>query len=451
MKIAYRLGIGFIILLCLFGAYGLFALDRMSALAGLTAKLHNHPHAIINLAVGAENHILNANRSVERLVSVHGAEKIANLTAEIQKHQREIARTIESIDNRYEGEAYVLAELRQTHAHWESVVGQIVGRKEVGRHRDAEALLDRAHTERVQDLENTVRLLADLAEAEAAETMASARKTHEASIGATVSLLFLMCILAGGLFIWLAKSIRRTLDAADASTAKADRTTHDALEQQEYLRHSVRGMLEEMDRLTGEAILGRIIHKSRHAADAVSRSASTIEDLSASNREIGQIVKVIGDVADQTNLLALNAAIEAARTGDHGRGFGFIAEEVRKLSERTTRETKQIEAMVATIQSEIGRAAKRIHAGRDQVTECAAMIERVDETHRQIRHRAGEIGMLMAQCGHPSKADAYVNRRQNGNPDGIPGGDGAFRLNGRHPQPDASPKRDVLNETSNGE
>jgi methyl-accepting chemotaxis protein len=117
----------------------------------------------------------------------------------------------------------------------------------------------------------------------------------------------------------------------------------------------------------GGQVVEEALETMRRIAESSGTVAARITKLGHSSEQIGEIVAVIDEIADQTNLLALNAAIEAARAGEQGRGFAVVADEVRKLAERTTKATKEIATMIESIQVEAKSAVKAIEAGSRDV------------------------------------------------------------------------------------
>lgn len=141
-----------------------------------------------------------------------------------------------------------------------------------------------------------------------------------------------------------------------------------------------------------------------HRISKVVRTAAlTIQELGASSEQIGSIIQVIDDIADQTNLLALNAAIEAARAGEQGRGFAVVADEVRKLAERTTIATKEIGEMITKIQKDTTEAVRSINLGTTEVENGLHLAERSGVSLNEIIIGVEKVDDLISQVAAASE------------------------------------------------
>ena len=153
----------------------------------------------------------------------------------------------------------------------------------------------------------------------------------------------------------------------------------------------------------GGHVVEETIEGMNRIAEVVRRSAETVHALGKSSDEIGEIVQVINDIADQTNLLALNAAIEAARAGEQGRGFAVVADEVRKLAERTTKATKEIAMMIKRIQKDTGGAVESMEQGTKEVEIGKQLAEKAGTALQEIIRGAEQAVDIVSQVAAASE------------------------------------------------
>jgi len=150
--------------------------------------------------------------------------------------------------------------------------------------------------------------------------------------------------------------------------------------------------------ISGQVIADESLSVMNRIDDIVKASAKIIQRLGERSGEIDGVINLINDIADQTNLLALNAAIEAARAGEHGRGFAVVADEVRKLAEKTTEATKHIGDTIKAMQTETNQAVISMEEGVKVVESGTEKAKKSDEALKdilkQINVVSSEIGMI---------------------------------------------------------
>jgi methyl-accepting chemotaxis protein len=180
---------------------------------------------------------------------------------------------------------------------------------------------------------------------------------------------------------------------ASASMAAAMEETHASIAQVAANATDAHGIAEQAGELSGrgESIVHDAAAEMSKIAGAVQDSGRHIETLGEQSARISSIVSAIKEIADQTNLLALNAAIEAARAGEQGRGFAVVADEVRKLAERTTQQTAEITAMIDNIQGGTASAVQAMSEGSSRVQGGVELAREAGASMADIRSGAARV------------------------------------------------------------
>ncbi len=161
----------------------------------------------------------------------------------------------------------------------------------------------------------------------------------------------------------------------------------------------------------GGQVVIQTIEKMKEIAAVVQQSAMNIEKLGRSSTEIGAIISVIEEIADQTNLLALNAAIEAARAGEQGRGFAVVADEVRKLAERTTDATKQISTMINSIQRETESAVQVMQKGNEEVQNGITLADNAGDALNRVVQSSEDVLDMVNSIATSSEQQAATGEQ----------------------------------------
>ena len=181
--------------------------------------------------------------------------------------------------------------------------------------------------------------------------------------------------------------------SASASMAASLEQTQASIQQVASNSGDAQEIAREAGHLSGqgESIVDSAANEMTNIASSVQESARFIQELGVHSESISAIANVIKEIADQTNLLALNAAIEAARAGEQGRGFAVVADEVRKLAERTTKSTLEITGMIDQIQSGTAKAVRSMQDGSSRVNEGVTLARDAGESMNRIRDGATRV------------------------------------------------------------
>jgi methyl-accepting chemotaxis protein len=187
-------------------------------------------------------------------------------------------------------------------------------------------------------------------------------------------------------------SSKKQSDAAASMAAATEEMLNSIEHVAENSRHTY-AIAQQSGELSnqGERTASNTALEMNKIADAVNVSSVSINQLGEESKKISDIVKTIKEIADQTNLLALNAAIEAARAGEQGRGFAVVADEVRKLAERTSKSTLEISAMIEKIQAETNDAVTGMHEGTERVRGGVEMAQQAGRSMASIRDGAQQV------------------------------------------------------------
>jgi len=219
---------------------------------------------------------------------------------------------------------------------------------------------------------------------------------------------------------------RSSAEVANASTRQSEAASNMAATMEELsvsISHvgdragQASQLSEEAGKLarSGGTVIAQTVTGIREISQVVSGSAVQVSQLQDQSVQISSVIQVIREIADQTNLLALNAAIEAARAGEQGRGFAVVADEVRKLAERSARSTEQITATVGqvrtsaeTVSTTMEETVGRVNASVARADDAGDAIRKIGESSQHTVEMVGEIADAIKEQSRASQSVAQI-------------------------------------------
>ncbi len=214
------------------------------------------------------------------------------------------------------------------------------------------------------------------------------------------------------------------LSAMSEQTSAGVRQQKSEVDQVATAMHEMASTVQEVARNTTDASAAATLadQQARHGSTVVKQATVQISELAVAieelggamnvltqdSEQIGKVIDVIKAVAEQTNLLALNAAIEAARAGEQGRGFAVVADEVRSLAQRTQDSTKEIEALIVTLQQGTQAAATLMASSRERTLDTVALAQKADLAITEINQSIGTIQEMSLQISAAAEQQSAV-------------------------------------------
>ena len=197
-----------------------------------------------------------------------------------------------------------------------------------------------------------------------------------------------------------AQELRLAGETAQSMASSMSAASEDALQSAQVARRSLEAAQK------GAAAVEDTIKGMNDIREKIQETSKRIKRLGESSQEIGEIVELISDITEQTNVLALNAAIQAASAGEAGRGFSVVAEEVQRLAERSAEATKQIGAIVKTIQTDTGDAVAAMENATRDVVDGARLSETAGQELAEIERVSAETATLIERISSSTEVQA---------------------------------------------